>query len=514
MEIRKIQEVNQPKKYSLVKKVNRLKHILESSTKGKERDSPQQTSQAFHFPLLSGSKHRKQPSDPGAIKHLDYSGHQLDRSNSNSASKPKILKGMLKPSLGMYIPGSLSMLRGGNSFAGLQTLKNLPAASSLASLSKLDQSSQSIRQREPILDSNGEVTQKIQLAIEMVALGLQKLAEGDLEGLVIVLDEMEHSCLTYQARTLVSGFYQLYSCTLLDLGEYVKCVHTAKRLITDAEKLEDHASMLFCYEIAGEALTKLKYFEEALKCYFMMLKISLKLHKQNKELLAYDKIGMGYFHLNEMDKSEYFHRKMVEGKTEPLDSKLRNLQFNKQRAAQLELAMKTKPNSLDLVPDEDLNDLLSIFFEPMAVDPKYREFDEKRRIALMPTELFQQANRRVGNVKVYSNDNSLLSLVKSSSSRKPTNRPQATLAHLSANRSVNIFDAVSAQHSKHHFRFLKFGRDLKHTNKRRIKQCLVEYQEMLEDAITRVVNVTNFVLSKPSVTAITSLGMAFKQTAK
>lgn len=501
----------QQRTHSLVKKSTRLKNLLQAASKPNGIDHKHSLPGKVQLGALRTGKHARLASNPTILKDTNFLDRKLNGSQHDLPVTSKVLHSRLKKVAPLSLQASFCDLKFGDSVAVLSPTKRLPAVASLATLTGASGSLDSRPGKDAILDSNGEVTQKIQLSLKMIDLALQKFAASDLEGLVIVLDEVEHACLTYQARILISGFYQLYSSVLLDLGEYVKCVQTAKRLITDAEKQEDYSSMLFCYETAGQALTKLKYFEEALKCYFMMLKVSLKVHNLNKELLAYDKIGFGYFHLNEMDKSEYFHCRMVEGKTEPADSKLRNLQFNKQRVTQLELAMKTKPNSLDLVPDEDLNDLVSIFFEPMAVDPKYREMDEKKRNALMPTELFQQSNRRVGNVKVYSNDSSLQNLYKSSTSRKPTNRPQATLAHLSANRSVGIFDAVSAQSSKHHFRFTKFGRDLKTTNRKRIKQALMEYKELLHHASTKVVNVTNFMLSKQSVGGISSMGVAFKQ---
>ena len=59
-----------------------------------------------------------------------------------------------------------------------------------------------------------------------------------------------------------------------------------------------------------------KCWNEALKFYKMMLELAWEINDRNKELRAYDKIGLMYFHLGDLEKANNYHERMNGGKYE------------------------------------------------------------------------------------------------------------------------------------------------------------------------------------------------------
>lgn len=74
----------------------------------------------------------------------------------------------------------------------------------------------------------------------------------------------------------------------------------------------------FCFQFLKQYSLSLIYFTKFLQC-------SWHLKDQNKELLAYDLIGLQYYYLGEIEKSRYYHLKMVSGEVEPENSTLLKL---------------------------------------------------------------------------------------------------------------------------------------------------------------------------------------------
>jgi tetratricopeptide (TPR) repeat protein len=333
-----------------------------------------------------------------------------------------------------------------------------------------------------VFDQDGEVTSKIILMYNMTELAISYANQKLYDNVLLVLDEMETNCLTYHARALVIAFYKCYSTVLLELSEYSRCNVITKKLLNEAHRAEDYPVLLTAYENLGEANAKATHFEDALRCFFLMLKVALRTRSYMKELAAYDKIGLMYFNLNQMDRGEYFHVKMLEGRIEKEDSGLRKLQFVRHNSG---------PSKGEIIED-DLQDLAAVFFEPMAVDVKYRGFDEARRKIIAYMDEVQNPVRRVGNVKVYAskdwaNDPSLEKLSKASYGKKPTNCPLSSLAHYSANRSVRVYDSVCSSDIRGNFRFLKFGKQIRPTARKLILKALLELKEKALESRQKVV---------------------------
>jgi len=74
------------------------------------------------------------------------------------------------------------------------------------------------------------------------------------------------------------------------------------------------------YEKIGQCYIKLKEFKLALIAFKCQLKIGWIHNNKNIELVAYDNMGMAYFYLNDLDGAKFYHKRMTNGITEPIDS--------------------------------------------------------------------------------------------------------------------------------------------------------------------------------------------------
>lgn len=335
-----------------------------------------------------------------------------------------------------------------------------------------------------ILDIQGEIGGKLEAGSKMVDLAFEYYRKKQYESIIIIMEEFEASCLVYQLKNLVTGFYRAYTSILLELSEYSKCIIVCKKLLTEGMYSKDYQAIMNAYEKMGESFSKMKEFEDSLRNYFMMLKVALFIKDYKKELLAYDKIGLQYFNLNQLDRGEYFHKKMLEGKLEPDGSNLRKLSVIPNSVKILEGWHSSKPIEQE---EQDLEELAMVFFEPMAVDPKYRELDLKRRKAFEYQDNLKNPIRRVGNVKVYGQSPDHIKIARAGYTLKPTNSPLSTLAHLSANRSVKVFDAISGTDNKGFFRFLKFGKQFTPYNRKAVSNAIAELKLVILDCQKKLI---------------------------
>jgi tetratricopeptide (TPR) repeat protein len=322
-----------------------------------------------------------------------------------------------------------------------------------------------------IVDIHGELNEKMKLASKMIDLAMEYFKKKQYESIILIMDEVEANCLTARTRDLTTAFYKAYATILLQLSEYSKSIVISKRLVSESMRNQDLKSLLFAYELMGQTYSQSKLFEESLRNYFYMLKVALKTRNYKKELVAYDKIGMQYFNLNQLDRSEYFHTKMLEGKIEPEESNKRNMEIIPDSIPRLDANIATSTTEVEV---QEIDELAMVFFEPMAVDPKYRELDEKKKKVFEYMDKQKNPIRRVGNVMVFGSSPQQIKITRSGYTLKPTNSPISTLAHLSANRSVKIFDAISSREGKDGFRFLKFGKQFEPYNRKMVWTALTD----------------------------------------
>ena len=338
-----------------------------------------------------------------------------------------------------------------------------------------------------IMDPHGDVTEKLQVALKMLDLAMDYHKKKQYESIILIMEEMDAICLVYQAKAMVIGFYKTYATILLELSEYSKCIVVAKRLLSEGMHHRDYSALMCAYEKMGESFSKIKNFEESLRNYFMMLKVALIKKDYKKELIAYDKIGLQYFNLNQLDRGEYFHTKMLEGRIEPDGSNLRKLSIiptTVKVGDSWQIAKQIEPEQ------QDLEELAMVFFEPMGVNPKYRELDDKKKKAYEYQDNLKNPVRRIGNVKVYGQSTEQIKIVRAGYTLKPTNCPLATLAHLSANRSIKVFDAISGADNKGFFRFLKFGKQFNTFNRRVVMDALTDFKLLVIECQKKVIRAT------------------------
>lgn len=104
-------------------------------------------------------------------------------------------------------------------------------------------------------------------------------------------------------------------------------------LYRNCKKLAEISKMpqilISCYKGLGKCYQFLKQYSLALVYFTKLLQCSWMQNDKNNELLAYDYIGMQYYYLGDLEKSKYYHLKMVNGETEPKDSTILKLGVNK-----------------------------------------------------------------------------------------------------------------------------------------------------------------------------------------
>jgi len=77
--------------------------------------------------------------------------------------------------------------------------------------------------------------------------------------------------------------------------------------------------------ILGSCYIKTKQYELGLLIQKQILVLAWKMNDRKQETIAFDKIGMCYYYLNEIDKAKFFHDKSMNADLEPVDSSLRIL---------------------------------------------------------------------------------------------------------------------------------------------------------------------------------------------
>ena len=311
----------------------------------------------------------------------------------------------------------------------------------------------------------GGAGQRLQLCLKLCALCREYLAADKLANLPIVLEEMEKHCSPLEEYEVAMWFLTMQSRVLLVLGEYQNSALASKKLKRAARLQEDLKTVTFCHRIAGESKLKLQQFEGALKSFFLMLQCSLQTGDLRAESKAYDFISTAYFGLHQMDRSEYFHRKFVDGQVADPGSDLRKMHRAK--------PARCSPQPDDSSDDGDLEVLQATYFEPLAADPK-----RKARAGTRPyPSLFVAA---VGNGRRGLRE--CLDLGRPGLGGAPTTLPHARLTHLSANRSPRAFEAATRDnepHCKPQFRLVKFGAAVSSPRKAEVFAHIEEFERRL-----------------------------------
>lgn len=123
-----------------------------------------------------------------------------------------------------------------------------------------------------------------------------------IELLVNILNKNDYYYLTKKGMLIIIKISYVLEDTTL-------CISVLKELLKFAFSKKDTNCLLFCWLKYSECLAKQSLFNQSLSSYFQFLKYALISNNKNMELKAYDKIGMIFFNLDQINEAKYFHSK-------------------------------------------------------------------------------------------------------------------------------------------------------------------------------------------------------------
>eukprot|EP00347_Sterkiella_histriomuscorum_P024572 403330650 len=75
----------------------------------------------------------------------------------------------------------------------------------------------------------------------------------------------------------------------------------------------------------GQCYNQLKEYENSIKCYKKLLELAWRLESIQFEIKAYEQLGIQYYYIGNIEKSQYYNDRAMRGKCEKKDSKIREL---------------------------------------------------------------------------------------------------------------------------------------------------------------------------------------------
>lgn len=334
-----------------------------------------------------------------------------------------------------------------------------------------------------VSNSRGASCQRIELCLKLCALCKEYFAADKLSSMLVVLEELEKHCSPLDGYELAQWFLSMQSRVLLALGEHLKSIQVCKRLKRAARRCEDFKTLTNCHHTAGECRLKLQQYEAALKSFFLMLQSALQASEPALESKAYDLISTAYFRLNQMDRSEHFHKMFLRGHLPGRSSDPH--QRHRRRDA-------SSPTQTGESSDEvDLEVLAATYLEPLVEDPKHKPAGHMQSTLHQRLVAVARATGpRVGSLQTHCapgrTEAQGLSLAMS---RSPKCLRLAQLTHLSANRTPQHFEAAArggGPTSRSQFRFARFGTAVSIQRKAEVCSHLVEFERRLEDCRQRL----------------------------
>lgn len=142
--------------------------------------------------------------------------------------------------------------------------------------------------------------------------------------------------------------YTFYTTLLMESNNVQELFAVGKKLKSIGYQENNNTANLNGYKILGIACQKSSMHQEALSNFHEMLKLSLLLQDYDKEMDAYDLIGISYYYLNDMNKARYFHKKSILGDYEKSDSRF--------RAKSVEIKLTQNGSSINNNSGSNIND--------------------------------------------------------------------------------------------------------------------------------------------------------------
>ena len=126
-------------------------------------------------------------------------------------------------------------------------------------------------------------------------------------------------------RELYVYLMLLHSKLCVEFKEQHKAIAILRQAKSISRELGFSYYRLKCYEKLGKAFQALKNFKLALRFFLKMLEAAFICDAEHKELQAYDLIGLQFYYQGKTDIAEFFHKRLLNGETEPEDSNLRTI---------------------------------------------------------------------------------------------------------------------------------------------------------------------------------------------
>ena len=137
--------------------------------------------------------------------------------------------------------------------------------------------------------------------------------------------EIEIKCQQSHNMALTIRSLLLHAKIILMLQDVYKAIIIYKNCKKLAVNFQLFHYLISCYKGLGRCFQYLKQYSLALNYFAKMLQCSWKLNDKDHEILSYDLIGMQFFYLGDLEKSKYYHQRMVDGEIEPENSNVRKL---------------------------------------------------------------------------------------------------------------------------------------------------------------------------------------------
>jgi len=158
---------------------------------------------------------------------------------------------------------------------------------------------------------------------------LSRLFEEDCEGnLMEIFNKLQNIFATAQkAESYAIGFkaLELYF-TIANLYKNLsKTVQLIKLYKSMATVFHDYSRKIDSYKWLALIYQEHQKTDLAIMYLKKMLRLALAVGNKDKELVAYDLLGIQYYYLGNLEVASYFHQKMALGETEPDNSPQRNV---------------------------------------------------------------------------------------------------------------------------------------------------------------------------------------------
>jgi len=232
----------------------------------------------------------------------------------------------------------------------------------------------------------------------------------------------------------------------------------------DSEQYPVDRYKLKAYKSLGRCYQELHNYSIALTYHCKYLQYAWTYGSDKDELMAYDLMGMQYYYMGDLEKANYYHSRMSNGKLEPNDSNTKQIGISRVKLQQKNGSKKFQ-NLIDYHKHKALHDkkegdgCLSsddeVFEPPVILENDLRELKAKysgkstdqhssvRTKICIPKRNKQGSTRELGKGKIYLNPKGKELLYSITPTNTSAPKDPILLGHLSRNRQLKNFSLLS-----------------------------------------------------------------------